>query len=136
MSPVLQTKDPSSFLSACLPWQPSPHPAASLPASRVTAKEDKPQSRFRQIRLGMFGKNKLRTNETGNAGPLYIQSADLIELAFEVHLSNFIGPISAAISSYYLTSSASHLTSISELLSGVFLAVADGDCSGTLTAVK
>lgn len=65
-----------------------------------------------------------------------IHNAVFIKLTFEVHLSNFIAAIYEAISSYYLTSSASHLTSISELLSGVFLETTDSDRFGTLTAVK
>ncbi len=74
--------------------------------------------------------------EPCHLGLFYIHGADLIKLTFEVYLSNFIAPICEAISSYYLTSSASHLTSISELLSGVFLAMTDSDRFGTLTAVK
>lgn len=83
-----------------------------------------------------FSKNIFHTSEPSILSLFYIHSANFVKLTFEVYLSNFIAPIYEAISSYYLTSSASHLTSISELLSGVFLAMTDSDRFGTLTAVK
>lgn len=97
------------------------------------AKKNKPQNVFRSISPGIFWGRKYFSCHVSQ---FHIHSPDFIKLAFEVYLSNFIAPIYAAISSYYLTSSASHLTPISELLSGVFLAVTDSDRFGTLTAVK
>lgn len=88
--------------------------------------ENKPERILGQIWLGILDKVSL----------LCIHSADFIKLTFEVHLSNLTAPIYKAISSYYLTSSVLHLTSISELLSGIFLAMTDSDRVGILTAVK
>lgn len=97
--------------------------------------ENKPENIFMQIWFRIFRKKKNHKWAQFSFFS-FLQGADLIKLTIEVHLSNFITPNYEAISSYYLTSSASHLTSISELLSGIFLALTDSDRFGTLTAVK
>lgn len=109
------------------------HRRIQVATNDESQKKTNPRMYSGQFLQGFFGGRKYFSCHVSQ---FHIHSPDFIKLAFEVYLSNFIAPIYAAISSYYLTSSASHLTPISELLSGIFLAVTDSDRFGTLTAVK
>lgn len=111
----------------------APRCIGALATNDESQKKTNPRMYSGQFLRGFFGGRKYFSCHVSQ---FHIHSPDFIKLAFEVYLSNFIAPIYAAISSYYLTSSASHLTPISELLSGIFLAVTDSDRFGTLTAVK
>lgn len=109
------------------------HQRIQVATNDESQKKPNPRMYSGQFLRGFFGGRKYFSCHVSQ---FHIHSPDFIKLAFEVYLSNFITLIYAAISSYYLTSSASHLTPISELLSGIFLAVTDSDRFGTLTAVK